>query len=840
MKDENIMCEMPPLSSRLNRSNSIPLLLQKINIIQNIKNKKPLIRQQSIDNLSPIRRNNQITTRKNSSNSGVFDFLDKKKFHDDLYININLNSAPSFNDNVYEIHRMIKEEKNKKIINFLNNAPFTEEYNNIDFNDIGIKQMLLQNANRNSKLKLFKRNNSCQDMLNPKIRIKKVTKRNENSILTSRLITNYTKALGKDSPKFRNINNLYLNNIKNNTSNISSATTNKSKFSIKFKEQKSNLNSNKIDEPTTTMNSNIILPKIQNLNSQNTNTSNKSETEKVSIDVPNNGQSFITSLSIEKMRFNINKLIVKKPKNKEKICEYEEKILKLKVYQIYQKEKLKELLNDEKFKIQEQIDYILKMYKIYEKIYSDFIDNIKKYINFLSRALYENEMESRLLYLKKKNINSELEIILDKLIDKQIQFENLINMRNFLFFVKNRDKKIIKLDDAYVYKVSNRNRFMNKIFNIFGRFEDSLAYKYLKRIIPISQLNRIVKPRAYKINGTIRRGYSIKYTQSTAENQKEDLLSPPPAGEKIFKSPEEFINILNYMTNNDIELMTEYEKIEINKEELNKVLDEEIDLNEKIEKDETHEYIKKNIKYLDEEKQKNLELVKKYENFYDLFSKKKELSSLQLNFKEYSFKAFNNIYFYNKIKYNKLRVKYKIEGLVLLEKLIFNVNNILETNKKIKIFPEKDIYHYIPEGILRHILSIKVEDFTKENQYIINDYTLQLLKLYEYFGEFITNKIEKLKNVDNYVYSKAKEEILNDRKIHNAKFSKKMMNEKRKDTLKELKEKWNKKIIRDSKKYEINIKTNLIKNLENKNNDKDLKSVDEEKEANDLLIFEEK
>ena len=67
-----------------------------------------------------------------------------------------------------------------------------------------------------------------------------------------------------------------------------------------------------------------------------------------------------------------------------------------------------------------------------------------------------------------------------------------------------------------------------------------------------------------------------------------------------------------------------------------------------------------------------------------------------------------------------------------------------------------------------------------------------------------------------------------------------MMNEKRKDTLKELKKKWNKKIIRDSKKYEINIKSNLNKNLENKNNDKDLKSVDEEKEANDLLIFEEK
>ena len=45
MKDENIMCKMSPLSSRLSRSNSIPLLLQKINLIQNIKNNKPLIRQ---------------------------------------------------------------------------------------------------------------------------------------------------------------------------------------------------------------------------------------------------------------------------------------------------------------------------------------------------------------------------------------------------------------------------------------------------------------------------------------------------------------------------------------------------------------------------------------------------------------------------------------------------------------------------------------------------------------------------------------------------------------------------------------------------------------------------
>ena len=478
MNEKNIIYEPFPLSSRIYRNKNIPLLPQKIDNIKVLKITNSIKRQSSIDNPSPIHSNRHITARKksSSSNSELVKILDDKNFHDDLYININLNSAPSYNDNVSEIRKMIKEERNRKynkFYNMLSNPPLNDEYNS-DFNDYVVNQLLLKNSKGNKQLKIIKRNKSCQDVLDSKTKIKNLIKRNDNSILI-----NYTKALTRNSPTNRNDNKIqYPLSVKSNRSNLSSSTTNKSKFTIRFPDQKSN----KIEEPTTTMNSKIILPKLKSLSSQNSSISNRSESEKVSMEIQKIEPSFITSLSVEKMKLNINKLFIEKSKIKTKLGDYEEKILKLKLCQIYQKEKLEMLMKDEKFYVQEKIDYIIKMFKSYEKIFIDFMDNIKRYNNFLFHAFYENETELRLLNKKKKNINSDLEILVDKLINKQIQLEHLINIRNFLFYVKNKGKKIIKMNNAYVYHISNRNKLANKLFDIFGKDEDSLAYKYLKRI----------------------------------------------------------------------------------------------------------------------------------------------------------------------------------------------------------------------------------------------------------------------------------------------------------------------------------------------------------------------
>jgi hypothetical protein len=273
--------------------------------------------------------------------------------------------------------------------------------------------------------------------------------------------------------------------------------------------------------------------------------------------------------------------------------------------------------------------------------------------------------------------------------------------------------------------------------------------------------------------------------------------------------------------------MKKYEKICLENSELKDELEEINSLYEKFEKSDMNDYLMKDKKYLQDAKQKHIELSQRYKYLSDLATKRKELSSLQLDLKIFSYKSHNNIYFYNKIKYNKLRVKYKLEGLVLLEKLISSIKLILSLNKKLKIFSIKDIFHYIPRNILRQILELKVDYFNKDNQYLINEYTLKLLKLLEFFGEFIINKNERRKNMDRQVYNKIKENIQNERKIYNAYTIKQMVVEKREGTIKELMEKWNKKIIK-KKQDPIIIHKKLNKSLEIKSDrDKIIEDLEE-------------
>ncbi len=63
------------------------------------------------------------------------------------------------------------------------------------------------------------------------------------------------------------------------------------------------------------------------------------------------------------MRYNINKLLLENHRGKEKIDVFEEKILKMKIFQIYQKESLEKYLNDERFSIQRELIILLKCIK---------------------------------------------------------------------------------------------------------------------------------------------------------------------------------------------------------------------------------------------------------------------------------------------------------------------------------------------------------------------------------------------------------------------------------------------------------------------------------------------
>ena len=825
MNNQKYMKKIPPLSSRPNKNQSIPLLFLKMNIEQNQKNSS-VKKFQSLEQDSPFLSNKYNSSRKisKSSSSDQLKLYNNRNFHNNIYKNIPLINLFSFNKNSASIRQMVQEKKYQNIKNIYSeffNSPFNNEYMS-DINRLKKRNILIPNIHY--KLISMKRNNSCQDLLDVKIKLKSAMK-NEDS--TPRLSTNYSKALNINKNK-KKINQ--YNYIRNNFSSNLSTGTNKSLISIKFPTRQSNNSSLKISEESLTTNQNIIsLPKLPLMKSSSLKSA-ESESEKIILENPKKEESFITGLGVDKMKFNINRLIAEKTKNKEKIDEYEEKILKLKICQSYQKERLKKLLNNKKYNIQERIDHIIQLYYKYEKIYEEYMESVSRYNNFLFKVSNELDIELRIISKQKHDMNYNLEILVNKIVDKQKEYENVISMRNFLFFAKNRDKKIIKMDNLYIYRISNRRKFVGKLFDILGRTQDSFAFKYLKKIIPLDHLEKIIHLATHKPTVKIRRGNTIKRTvRVSVEKPKEDinLLTPPSPGEKIFETPEDFIKVIENMTTNDLKLMKKYEKICLENSELKDELEEINALYEKFEKSDMNDYLMKDKKYLQDAKQKHIELSQRYKYLSDLATKRKELSSLQLDLKIFSYKSHNNIYFYNKIKYNKLRVKYKLEGLVLLEKLISSIKLILSLNKKLKIFSIKDIFHYIPRNILRQILELKVDYFNKDNQYLINEYTLKLLKLLEFFGEFITNKNERRKNMDKQVYNKIKENIQNERKIYNAQTIKQMVIEKREGTIKELMEKWNKKIIK-KKQEPIIIRKKLNKSLEIKSDrDKIIEDLEE-------------
>ena len=825
MNNQKYMKKIPPLSSRPNKNQSIPLLFLKMNIEQNQKNSS-VKKFQSLEQESPFLSNKYNSSRKisKSSSSDQLKLYNNRNFHNNIYKNIPLINLFSFNKNSASIRQMVQEKKYQNIKNIYSeffNSPFNNEYMS-DINRLKKRNILIPNIHY--KLISMKRNNSCQDLLDVKIKLKTAMK-NEDS--TPRLSTNYSKALNINKNK-KKINQ--YNYIRNNFSSNLSTGTNKSLISIKFPTRQSNNSSLKISEESLTTIQNIIsLPKLPLLKSSSLKSA-ESESEKIILENPKKEESFITGLGVDKMKFNINRLIAEKTKNKEKIDEYEEKILKLKICQSYQKERLKKLLNNKKYNIQERIDHIIQMYYKYEKIYEEYMESVSKYNNFLFKVSNELDIELRIISKQKHDMNYNLEILVNKIVDKQKEYENVISMRNFLFFAKNRDKKIIKMDNLYIYRISNRRKFVGKLFDILGRTQDSFAFKYLKKLIPLDHLEKIIHLATHKPTVKIRRGNTIKRTvRVSVEKPKDDinLLTPPSPGEKIFETPEDFIKVIENMTTNDLKLMKKYEKICLENSELKDELEEINALYEKFEKSDMNDYLMKDKKYLQDAKQKHIELSQRYKYLSDLATKRKELSSLQLDLKIFSYKSHNNIYFYNKIKYNKLRVKYKLEGLVLLEKLISSIKLILSLNKKLKIFSIKDIFHYIPRNILRQILELKVDYFNKDNQYLINEYTLKLLKLLEFFGEFIINKNERRKNMDKQVYNKIKENIQNERKIYKAQTIKQMVIEKREGTIKELMEKWNKKIIK-KKQEPIIIHKKLNKSLEIKSDrDKIIEDLEE-------------
>ena len=810
---------IPPLSSRANKSPKISLLLKENNEKNNIES-IPSEKYTPINSGKILYKNNLYLMRKipnssrqNKSIGNYYNFLNKLN----AYRNIYSGRITSLNRNLSDIHLLIKDKKTKNIKNNL-------MFNSMSSNDY------LDDFKRYKKLNLLSikkhRNNSSEELFSISKKMKSLMRSEE----MNQLSTNFSKIV---SAKENNSIITSLKNIKNNNSDYTT-TTNKSEINnSKLPEIQSN--SSKINDINEYKNfsKNINLsPKLPslkinkdfNISSDGSNIENEKIMEERE---EKKEESFLTSLNTDKMKFKINKLFIENNRRK-KLTEFEEKILKIKIYQNYQKEALEKILQGEKFNVQERIDHIIKMYKLYESIYEEYVNDLSRYINFLVLISGELDIELRAIRKQKNDLLYNIEILVDKLITMQIKLEYSIKTRNFLFYVKNREKKIIELDEDFVIRVAKRRTFADKLLSIFGKNRDSIAIKYLKRLIPLEKLMSMVKARIHRtsrINRIVRRN-SLKQSKTIKSEKPSDVLTPPPPGKKIFDSPEEFIKILNNMKYNNIILLKDYELAQIKKNEMLNELDKDIAYYERFEKSEKNKYLKNNHISLEEEKKKYKINSQKYEYINKLLENKEDDYSLKLGLKINFFSSFNDVYEYNMVKYNKLRIKYKYAGLLLLEKLINNIKVILSMNENSNIFNKDDINHYLPYGLLNQIIQIKRDYFNEDNQYLIREYTIKLLKLYEFFGKFIMNKNEISKINEPKLYMKIRDKVITQRKISNSKNIRKIVEEKNEVSSKKLLEKWNKKIILETRKidkfssHDIINKSIILKNKDEKNENK--------------------
>ena len=832
--------KIPKISSYLIKSQNHSLIFKKITDEKSYKCNSDFKKNSSIDyeDFGYNQKSNFIRKLSKSGHinqrTGNFEkYMSNIRSSENIYKDMPIRNAPSFHRNLSEIHDMIRGRKYKNI-KLLDNIFFNSGFSNDNMDDFHDFQQFRKNdvslRYKKSKLRPIQRNNSCEELIDVSNKFKKLIKNDE----TQQLSTNFSKAVNiKNNNSKILIDRISIKNLKNNTSNFST-TTNKSLITSKLPEFQSNSNSNSNicinEEFSIDSNKNNIssLPKLQMSKVKKTiipqlssHDSSVFESEKLDLESPKKESTFITNLNTDKMRFNINKLLLENHRGKEKIDVFEEKILKMKIFQIYQKESLEKYLNDERFSVQERIDHIIKMYKIYENIYKEYSSDLTRYINFLFKISNEMDLEKRVTSKKKKDLTYEIEVLVDKLINKQKELEYLINTRNFIFWVKNKDNNIINMNNQYVYRVSKRIKLVNDLFDILGTSTDSFAYKYLKKIIPLEQLEKIIirkqrRSRAStKKKSTLRQTTSLTNTNSITNLTEKmgEELSPPSPGEKIFDSPDDFLKVLDNLKNNGIALLKEYEQSQKEKGNLLSELNQSNNLYEKYEKSFKYNYINILHKKLELEKQKFLKMSKKSAYIKNLMSNKQDLSSLKTDFKIISFNAFSNIYFYNLIKYNKLRIKYKYAGLVLYEKIQNNINYIFSENEKLNLFDSNEVDNYIPQAILNQILMTKKENINENNEQLIKPYTLKLIKLFGFFYEIIINKNNESKKSNPDLYKQLRDQVQRERKIHNTKIIKKMLDEKRDNANKKLMEKWNKKTVLETRKLDLEISSNYNKDI---------------------------
>ena len=714
-----------------------------------------------------------------------------------IYSDFNFNKAPSLRENLSGIRSIIKNRKKNKI-QYLNNLFFSS----LCKNKLSQSNNDVYYENRKKDIELFKnrpeRNNSCIEFISNK---KKIFK--EEPI-------NNTKNINTNNYKNSNVNiNRYINSGSVSSTTYKTINTNKvgdiSKDNIKSNNK--NIKNEKFDTKKI-LHSNTIqefthLPNLPNL----TTNKNNELTTKYDNNINNitnntfNKTSFLTNLNTEQMNYNINECLFESKDKIKKLNEFELKIYQMKIFQGFQKAQLNLILDREIYNVQKYIKFIEKTYHKYTLIYKKYNYNFQEYIRYLKEVISEMDSELKSSINKHIQLEYDVDALLNKNISKQKELELLIDMRNFLYKCKHKDEKIQDIYETF-YIESKKYLLAKCLLKLFKNDNNITVIKYLNDIpdvMPdlenIDNSKFIVKncPPLLDIDNLNKIFNNTSNKSKNKNRKKEKGRIDEYIKNNIMNEPDELIQIIKFLEDQNRFLLKQNENkrilIEKYKDDLEHCIPkEDIEIEKKI----TAEIsIKEKLLY--KLKQKNEILTQKYNYIYninlknDIFKK----STKKPKKGEVGKSSFADFNYFQTINYNFQIKKAKYPGMVFFGKLIKYFLNFLSMNYD--SFTKEKFYTHIHPDYLNEILEYsKNMDFNDRNYFLIYQYIIKLLKLYEYICEYIFKRdVELNANEKNLpIIKRENDKIANKRKLDNARTIRILIENKRINANKQLIDKW--------------------------------------------------
>ena len=540
----------------------------------------------------------------------------------------------------------------------------------------------------------------------------------------------------------------------------------------------------------------------------------------------NNGNSEdikLYNFATEKMRYNIFEAIDAKSRTVSQFTALEKRIIKFKLFQNIHNKKLKKILDSEKFNIDKKYNYLLNLNSVYNNIWSKYRKTINLYLHFLFDK--QNDMQANLeIIIKRKRDNeNKIEKLMIQAVRKQKDLEDLVKIRNFLLQVKQK----LKVQPQYYAPLLHRDSRKIELGNILLRstvgtknssvikFLDSFSILNLVQLYEIHPSYSTMKLIKKKMNNTlIPKEFKEKYVfEEHLLNDKNNYI--PKKGEKIFDNEDQFLIIYHNLENKNLMLLRQNNDIKnttaiIKREHEGIFIDNEDDKQSQIycdmrEKEEKLEKVKEKYKYL-EERYKSITSVE----FNDNNNYTKKLVQQQQN------SSFVDLNFFKMLNYLKLLNHYKYHGFLLLEKLITIIKTFISC--KYGNYNMERCYHMVGMVDLENILKTNKKTFNEKNKFMIYDYSLKLIKLYDDICEYVKYRQRIFEsNKKNKIYMKKKiEEVQNSRKIKNAREIRQLLDDKRERTIGKILDKWKRPVNRILRKIDDNFNVQLSKRYRNK------------------------